>query len=463
MKGSMRVEKHTLKDNHILYKKLDDYCFKSKNLYNYANYQVRQVFIITSKLSKNEEISNEEQLFLDNINSKVDEFNKLKKINYDKAKTKAEKEKKEFKKKLTQINYFSKDNKYLGYDFLEFLVKDGIDYKSLMAQTSQQCLQLLDKNWKSFFEAIKVWNRNKNKFSGMPKLPKYLKKNGRNLVVFTNQNCKLKDNKIKFPTILGGFKLETKVGNLQQVRILPRNRHFVIEVIYKQDTKEKLNDNKRYLSIDIGLNNLATICNNIGEKPIVINGKSLKSINQYYNKKTSYYKNIAKRLNNLDYTKRLNRLTIKRNNKINDYLHKASKFIIEYANELSCNTIVIGNNKDWKRESSMSKKANQNFVGIPHQKLIEMIQYKTEKYGINIVLVEESYTSGTSFIDNELPVKENYNKSRRIHRGLFLSNKGIKINADVNGAYQILKKEFPNAYANGIVGVGLHPIIVNCF
>lgn len=462
MSQSMRVEKHIIKENHKLYKQLDEYSFKCKNLYNYANYQIRQVFIITSKLSKEEEISEEESLFLEGINITVDQFNELKVSNFNKAKDKAKREGKEFKRKLFQMNYFSKDNKYLGYDFLEFLVKDGVDYKSLMAQTSQQCLKLLDKNWKSFFEAIKVWKRNKCAFSGMPKLPKYIKKNGRNIVIFTNQNCKLKDNKVKFPSVLGGFKLDTKVDNLQQVRILPRNRHFVIEVIYKQNIEEKLEDNKRYLTIDIGLNNLATICNNVGVTPIVINGKSLKSINQYYNKQVSHYKEIAKRMNSLDYTRRINRITIKRNNKINDYLHKASKQIIEYAYGLNCNTIVIGNNKDWKRDSNMSKKVNQNFVGIPHQRLIEMVQYKAEKYGINVILVEESYTSGTSFLDNELPVKENYNKNRRVYRGLFVSNSGTKINADVNGAYQILKKEFPNAYANGIEGVGLHPIIVNC-
>lgn len=462
MSNSMRVEKHIIKENHVIYKQLDNYSFLSKNLYNYANYHIRQIFILTSKLFKEEELNQEQIEYLENINKKVDEFNRLKEANFVKAKLKSEQQDKEFIKKLKIINHFSKDNKYPCYDFIEFLVKDGIDYKSLMAQASQQVLKLLDKNWKSFFEAIKKWSKNKSLFTGRPKLPKYLNKNGRNIIIFTNQNCKLKEDHIQFPSILDKYELKTKVNNLQQVRILPRNRHFIIEVIYKQEIEDKLKDNGKYLSIDIGLNNLATICNNIGVNPIVINGKSLKSINQYYNKQVSHYKEIAKRMNNLDYTKRINRITIKRNNMITDYLHKASKQIIEYAYSLNCNTIVIGNNKDWKRESSMSKKVNQSFVGIPHQRLIEMIEYKAEKYGINIILVEESYTSGTSFLDNEIPIKDNYNKNRRIFRGLFVSNKGIKINADVNGAYQILKKEFPNAYVNGIEGVGLHPIIVNC-
>ena len=157
----------------------------------------------------------------------------------------------------------------------------------------------------------------------------------------------------------------------------------------------------------------------------------------------------------------MNRLTIKRNNKIEDFIHKASKFVIDCALESNVSVIVIGNNKDWKRESKMSKKVNQSFVGIPHQEFIKKIIYKAENVGIKVVLTEESYTSGTSFLDNEDPVNKNYDKSRRKYRGLFISNKGIKINADCNGAYQIMKKVFPNVFTNGIEGVGLHPIRVN--
>ncbi len=125
------------------------------------------------------------------------------------------------------------------------------------------------------------------------------------------------------------------------------------------------------------------------------------------------------------------------------------------------NTIIIGNNKNWKRESKMSKKVNQSFVGIPHQDFINKIIYKAENVGIKVIITEESYTSGTSFLDGELPIKENYNKSRRIFRGLFRSNKGKLINADLNASYQIIRKVFPEAFAEGIEGVGLHPVRVN--
>ena len=206
------------------------------------------------------------------------------------------------------------------------------------------------------------------------------------------------------------------------------------------------------------MDNLATVCNNTGEQAFIINGKPLKSINQYYNKTISHYREICKRMNNSDYSERMDRLTEKRNAKVDDYLHKASRYIINYCLKHDIHKIVIGKNKEWKQNINLSKRVNQNFVQIPFARLIEMIQYKAEECGIAVILTEESYTSGTSFVDNEEPVKENYNKKRRVHRGLFISNCGIKINADLNGAYQILKKVFPIKWDRGCV---LHPFVVN--
>ena len=398
-----RVEKHMIYPKNPYYKLLDEYCFRSKNLYNFANYQIRQKFFEESEY----------------------------------------------------ISYYEMD-KLLKQEGMDF------DYRNMpTAQSAQQTLRLLDKNWKSFFAAIKDWSEHKEKYTGRPRLPNYLPKNGRYQLILTNCNCKLKENVIYFPKSFNGFTLNTKADNLQQVRILPRYNHIVIEVVYKVNVPEVKEDNGRYISIDIGLDNFATIGNNVGETPIILNGKGLKSINQYYNKKISYYREIAKRMNNLDYTNRMNKLTMKRNNKINDFIHKASKLVINYALKLNVNTIIIGNNKDWKRKSELSKKVNQSFVGIPHQDFINKVLYKAENKGIKVIIVEESYTSGTSFLDAELPIKENYNKSRRIYRGLFKSNTGKLINADLNGAYQIMKKVFPNVFTEGIEGVGLHPIRVN--
>jgi len=398
-----RVERHIIYPKNPYYKMLDEFCFKSKNLYNFANYQIRQKFCT--------------------------------------------------------------EGKYISYNQMDKLLKQenmDFDYRNMpTAQSAQQVLRLLDKNWKSFFKAIKDWSKRKEKYTGRPKLPNYLSKNGRYSLILTNMNCKLKDNQIHFPKCFNGFKLNTKINNLQQVRILPRYNHIIVEVIYQTEVPELKQDNGRYISIDIGLDNFATIGNNVGTIPIILNGKGLKSINQYYNKQISHYREIAKRMNNLDYTKRMNKLTIKRNNKIEGFIHKASKWIIDYTLALGVNTIIIGNNKDWKRKSKMSKKVNQSFVGIPHQEFINKIIYKAENVGIKVIITEESYTSGTSFLDGELPIKENYNKSRRIFRGLFRSNKGKLINADLNASYQIIRKVFPEAFAEGIEGVGLHPVRVN--
>ena len=398
-----RVERHIIYPKNPYYKMLDEFCFKSKNLYNFANYQIRQKFCT--------------------------------------------------------------EGKYISYNQIDKLLKQenmDFDYRNMpTAQSAQQILRLLDKNWKSFFKAIKDWSKHKEKYTGRPKLPNYLSKNGRYSLILTNMNCKLKYKQIHFPKCFNGFVLNTKVTNLQQVRILPRYNYIIVEVVYQIEVQKLKQDNGRYISIDIGLDNFATIGNNVGTIPIILNGKGLKSINQYYNKKISHYRKIAKRMNNLDYTKRMNKLTIKRNNKINDFIHKVSKWVVDYALALNVNTIIIGNNKNWKRESKMSKKVNQSFVGIPHQDFINKIIYKVENVGIKVILTEESYTSGTSFLDRELPIKENYNKSRRIHRGLFKSNNGTLINADLNASYQIMKKVFPNAFTEGIEGVGLHPIRVN--
>lgn len=398
-----RVEKHIIKSNNKYYSLLDEFCYKSKNLYNYANYIIRQEFI--------------------------------------------------------------NNEKWIRYNDLDKLLKqegNNFDYKNMpLASTSQQCLKLLDKNWKSFFQSIKDYNKNRSKYLGRPKLPKYKSKNGRNILILTNQNCKINKCIIKFPKVFKGFYLKTKVNNLQQVRIIPKDKCIVIEVVYKINDVNLLLDNNRYIGIDLGLDNFATITNNCGLIPLVINGKGLKSINQYYNKQMSHYKSIAKRVNKINYSNRMRKLTFKRNNKVEDYIHKASRFVVDYCKNNEINTIVIGNNKNWKQNSKMSKKVNQNFISIPYYSFIQKIQYKAEEFGIKVIITEESYTSGTSFLDNELPIKMNYNKSRRKYRGLFMSNNGTKINADVNGSYQIIKKVFPKAFADGIEGVGLHPFKVD--
>ena len=402
---AMRVEKHVIKKNNRYYPILSDFCHLSKNLYNFANYHARQGYIQTGHIP----------------------------------------------------NYYD----------LEKLAKQepstNNDYKSMpTAQAAQQTLRLLDKNWVSFKESSKDYKENPGKYTGKPKMPKYLPKDGEYNLTLTNQNCKVKDSVIYFPKVFNGLTVKTEViGKFQQVRIVPGNKHLVLEVIYKVETPETLADNGRYMGIDIGLDNLAAIASNTGMTPVLINGKGLKSMNKYYNKRKSHYQEIAQRRNGLYNSNRMNDLTNRRCQRVNDTMHKASKYIVNLAVKNDINTIIIGNNKDWKRESPLSKKINQTFVGLPHQRIINMVSYKAENAGIRVVLTEESFTSGTSFLDREIPAREYYNKSRRVHRGLFVSNDGHKINADINASLQIIKKVSPNAFSNGVEGMGLCPVVVN--
>ena len=175
----------------------------------------------------------------------------------------------------------------------------------------------------------------------------------------------------------------------------------------------------------------------------------------------AHYQRIAKQMNDKHYTNRLHQLTRKRNFKIEDALHKISRFIVDTAVVNNTDTIVIGNNQGWKQSISLGRQVNQSFVTIPHQKLIDKICYKAQICGIRVIITEESYTSGTSFLDSELPTKDVYDKTRRIHRGLFRSIQGVLINADVNAGYQIMKKVFPNEFSDGIEGAVFHPVRVN--
>lgn len=234
-----------------------------------------------------------------------------------------------------------------------------------------------------------------------------------------------------------------------------------MEIVYEIEVPEQPLESNRIAGIDIGIDNLATVGNNIGKQPFIINGRPLKSINQYYNKETSAIQSSLKLNHDKNWSNKLQQLTDKRNNKIDDYIHKSSKKIVDWCIENEIDTIIIGKNKNWKQEVNIGKINNQNFTQIPMASFIHKIKYKAENIGIKVVETEESYTSGTSFLDGELPIKENYNKSRRVTRGLFKSNGGELINADLNGAYQIIKKAFPNAFADGIEGVGLHPVRIN--
>ena len=198
-----------------------------------------------------------------------------------------------------------------------------------------------------------------------------------------------------------------------------------------------MSDNGNYLGIDIGLDNLASCVSNTGSC-FIINGRPLKSINQYYNKRLAFLKSKLK--DNKQISKQIRSLTDKRNNKIKDYLHIASRILVNHVVSNGINTIIIGHNKCWKQEINIGKRYNQNFVSIPFNSFISMISYKATLEGINVKIVEESYTSKCSFLDNERICKHESYKGRRIKRGLFKTSSGKTINADINGAFNIIRK-----------------------
>lgn len=403
------TETHRVYKDNSYYKMLDDYCFKAKNLYNNGMYHIRQYYLYNKALQDNKTVENL------NLSDYL-------------------------------LHYMKDKGSYIDYYKLDFLSKQlhnslTDDYKSLpISSCSQGVLKQLNQNWQSFFKSIKDFAKHPDKYKGKPKLPRYLDKNGRYLLILTNQNCKLKDGYVIFPKSFNGFQLQTKVDNVKQVRIIPKGRYFQIEIIFEKLEKSLRKENNKYLSVDIGVNNLAAITNNFNGNQYLISGKSLKSVNQYYNKLVADYKSKAKLYNGLDTTKRIQSLTENRNNFIKTYMHKASKLLIDLAISYDVSKIVIGYNKDWKNEVNIGKRNNQTFVSIPFLTFVNYISYKAKLNGIEVIITEESYTSGTSYLDRELPIKDNYNKNRRIHRGLFKSNSGILLNSDVNGSYQILKK-----------------------
>ncbi len=348
---------------------------------------------------------------------------------------------------------------WLRYYDLWYMLKDKEAYKKLPSQTAQQILRLVDKNWKSFFNSLKEWRAQPKPYQNRPKPPKYKKKNGEFVSIFTNQQCRIKEGYLYFPKRVAIFPIKTRIKNqLHQVRLVPKGLYYVVEIIYEKDIKNLKLDKKRFLGIDLGLANIVTMVNNAGLQPAIIKGGIAKSTNQFYNKQLAKLKSVKDKRGIAFETRRIQKLTKKRNNKINDQFHKISSRIINYCVDNNLGTIIIGYNRSWKQKANMGCINNQKFVQLPYFKLISQIQYKSKLIGIDVILEKESYTSKCSFLDNESIQKHKNYAGKRINRGLFRSNKGIVINADVNAGYNIIKKVVPNAVlVDGIEGIGLYP------
>ena len=351
---------------------------------------------------------------------------------------------------------FFKTKRWIRYNELYKLLKESENYRALPAHTAQQILRVLDSIWKSFFNAMDEWKEHPEKFNGRPRPPKYKKKDGVFMLIFTNQQVKVKEGELIFPKIVG-LKLKTRIKEgIREVRIIPKGVGYVVEIVYKKGVDVVERDKSRVAGIDLGLRNLVTIANNIGEAPIVVKGGVVKSINQFFNKEKARLQRIYAK-QGIKKSKRMKKLSVKRERKLKDFLHKVSKFVAEWCASHNIGRLVIGYNKEWKKEVNLGKRNNQNFVQIPFRTLIQQIKYKAEERGIEVILVEEDHTSKCSFLDKE-PIEHRDEYVGRRMRGLFKSARGTIINADVNAAYNIIRKAIPEAFADGIEGVGLHPV-----
>ena len=334
----------------------------------------------------------------------------------------------------TVRQFYFTNKKYFNWIKInnQFVSEKQQDYYALPCKVSQQTLKMVDQNMKSFFNAIKAKN-------SKPKLPKYLDKiKGRFVVTYTNQAISkkaLQNGYIELSKT--NIKLKTNVKNVKQVRIVPRNNFIVVEILYEVRSKIHNNSKETYCGIDFGLNNLIT-CSFQNDSPLIMNGKPLKSINWHYNKEKSRLQSLLD--NGKKTSKKIQNITLKRNNRINDYLHKTTKIFVNYLVSKKINNVVIGYNKEWKQGINIGRVNNQNFVQIPYYKLLNMLTYKCEIEGISVIVTEESYTSKCSFLDDEDICKHEEYVGKRIKRGLYKASDGRLINADVNGALNILKK-----------------------
>ena len=385
------VEQHVVDRKDPRYTLIDAASFASKNLYKAANYEIRQSFI--------------------------------------------------------------HEGRYLTYHEIQRRMQSHEAYKALPAKVSQQILIVLDRNWTSFFEALKTYEQDPSKFLGRPRLPKYKHKTeGRNILVYTIQAISKRGLKCGLIQPSGlSISIKTQHRDIDQVRIVPKKGYYVVEVIYEQEPIQAPVNPAYYAGIDIGMNNLIALASN---KPafqaVIVNGRPVKSTNQFYNKRKA---ELQKKLDHTGTTRRMERITTKRNRRINHYLHTVSRWIVDLLVQEEIGVLVIGKNDAWKQEVSMGKRNNQQFVQIPHVRLIQMLCYKAELVGITVLITEESYTSKASFLDRDpLPVRnpkdgtEHTFSGKRVKRGLYLASGRRYINADVNGAYNIVRKVAPDAF-----------------
>ena len=379
-----------------LYNKLEEACFKSARLYNFALHYAKEEFYELGSFPSYADLHREIKYMLDN--------------------------------------------------------NQDCPYRRLPATISQETIRYLSMNLTSFKQAIADYNKNPNKYTGEPRVPHYLPKTGLYQIYFIRANsfstafnnkneivCIPTSNKA--PELKGiTFKVpkHLKAKFVKGIRIVPHHKIFDVEYIYEKPELAPLPDNGKAIAIDFGINNFITTVNNAGLRPFIVKGNVIKSINHSYNKAKAH---AQSELPPKVYTSSaITKLGLDRLNQLRDQFHKITTEFVSYCTELNINTIVIGYNKYWKQKVDLGSKTNQKFVSIPYYKFKQILRYKAKLVGLNVIEVNEAYTSKCSSIDNETIRFHSSYAGQRITRGLFKSAAGILINADVNAAANILRK-----------------------
>ena len=399
------VEQHCISKSDPRFAVIDAAAFASKNLYNQATYQIRQAYI--------------------------------------------------------------HEGKYLPYAEIYHRVKHLACYQALPRKVSNAILILIDKNWRSFRNALKAWYEEPSRFTGKPRIPGYKhKEKGRAILIYDMQAIGKKALKRGMIVPSGlGIEIGTKQkrADIDQVRIVPRGSYYVVEVVYRKAIKQADVDPHLVAALDLGVNVLAVATSTkVGFSPLLINGRPLKSINQQYNQQRAHHQSQLS-LQNRFTSRQLDRITTKRNRRVNAYLHTASRRIIDTLVKEGIGLLVIGKNRYWKQDVEMGKKKNQQFVQIPHARFIDMLTYKAELVGIKVIIREESYTSKASFLDlDPIPTYERALAGTHQFSGSragrwYRSQHGRRVHSDTNGSYNILRKAVPTAFEAGVEGFAVIP------
>lgn len=377
------VEKHIVRRGDARYAELMELCHLSKNLYNVVLYTIRQHWFETERD--------------DTVSHKF-------------------------------LNY---------YDVWNLLKKDNPDYKAINSHSAQLVIKQVEASFSSFLSLLKL--KKLGKYDRKVRLPKYLPKDGYNVISF-NQ-FRTRELKYGYVTLPRSKNLRFRVrnANLHFINVVPKGDYVQVNFVYRRKEPELLPDNGRYMAVDIGVDNLAT-CTSNAIRSFIVDGKKVKHINQFYNKRMAEAVSSLRKNHGRGKSHRTRQLTLKRNNKVDDCLHKASRFIVNQAASNGIRTIIVGHNRNWKQETDLGMTNNQNFVQIPFDRLIHQLKYKGRLEGINVVEIEEGYTSKCSFLDDEEICMHQAYAGERVRRGLFRTSSGGLVNADVNGSLNIMRK-----------------------